>query len=79
MQRIEFHTSISENGVISLPPEIRKQLLLKSDQIVKVTVEPRQTTEMREKQYSFGKVRSLLKGIKGNIGTEILADREDRV
>ncbi len=79
MQRIEFHTSISENGMISLPPEIRKQLLLKPDQIVKVTVEPRQTTEMREKQYSFGKVRSLLEGIKGNIGTEILADREDRV
>jgi bifunctional DNA-binding transcriptional regulator/antitoxin component of YhaV-PrlF toxin-antitoxin module len=79
MQRIEFHTSVSENGVISLPPRIRKQLLLKPDQIVKITVEAQQMPEAPAKQYSFEKVRNLLKGIKGEMSTEILADREDRL
>lgn len=79
MQRIEFHANISENGVISLPPQIRKQLLLKPDQVVKVTVEAQQLTEKPVQHYSFGKVRKLLKNVKGDMSAEILADREDRI
>jgi bifunctional DNA-binding transcriptional regulator/antitoxin component of YhaV-PrlF toxin-antitoxin module len=79
MQRVEFQTRVSENGVISLPPQIRKQLLLKPDQIVKITVEAQQMPETPVKQYSFRKVRNLLKGVKGEMSAEILADREDRL
>ena len=79
MQRIEFHANISENGVISLPPQIRKQLLLKPDQVVKVTVEAQQLPEKPAQHYSFGKVRKLLKSVKGDLSAEILADREDRI
>ncbi len=79
MQRIEFHASVSENGVISLPPQIRKQLLLKPNQIVKITVEAQPSPDIPSKKYSFGKVRKLLKNVQGDMSAEIIADREDRV
>ncbi len=79
MDRIEFHTSIMENGDIELPAQIREQLMQKPNQIIKVTLEAEQQPEKPEKQYSFERVRKLLKGIKGDMSAEILADREDRI
>ena len=79
MNRIEFHTFILENGHISLPTQIMEQFLLKPRQPVKVTIETQQLAGTEAKRYSFQKVRNLLKGIKGEMSAEIIADRDDRI
>jgi len=79
MQQIEFNTNILENGYISLPPEIRKKWLLKPNQPIRVTIEIHQSPEIPAKSYSFKKVRNLLKGIKGEMSAEIIAERKDRI
>ncbi len=79
MKSIEFHASISENGSIVLPPEIRDQMLLKPDQIVKITVEMQEEPDQPVKSYSFEKVRKLLKGVGGEMSSEIVTSRKDRI
>jgi bifunctional DNA-binding transcriptional regulator/antitoxin component of YhaV-PrlF toxin-antitoxin module len=78
MQRAEFQASISEDGQISLPAQIRKRLLLKPSQVVKVIVETQDESEVSEADYSFQKVRKLLKPIEGEMSDEVLASRRDR-
>lgn len=79
MQRAEFHASVSEDGNISLPTQIQKRLLLKPSQVVKVIVETQGETEIPEAEYSFQKVRKLLKSIEGEMSDEVLASRRDRI
>ncbi len=78
MQQIEYHTTIGDNGQIPLPGEIRNHLKLKADQKIRVIIEVPDTDNC-QKYYSFEKVRRLLNGIKGNMSSEILADRKDRI
>ncbi|MFP4030023.1 MAG: hypothetical protein ACLFRG_05320 [Desulfococcaceae bacterium] len=79
MKRAEFHASVSEDGHIFLPAQIRKRLLLKPSQVVKVIVETEGETEMAEADYSFQKVRKLLRPIEGEMSEEVLASRRDRI
>lgn len=78
MQRAEYHATILNNGQIPLPGEIRNQLRLKPDQEIRVVIEIPRPEENR-KTYSFEKVRGLLSGIRGDMSSEILADRKDRI
>lgn len=76
MQKAEYHTAILDNGQIPLPGDIRNRLGLRPDQKIRVVIEVPGAEEKR-KTYSFEKVRGLLKGIRGNMASEILADRLD--
>ncbi|RLC12698.1 MAG: hypothetical protein DRI57_17430 [Deltaproteobacteria bacterium] len=78
MQRVEYHTTILNNGQLPLPGKIRSHLKLRADQKIRVIIEVPNPDEHR-KRYSFEKVRGLLDGIKGNMSSEILADRKDRI
>ena len=79
MQKIEYYTEISEKGQIFLPDDIRKRIPVKPDQKIRVILEIPHFQEDKKKAYSFEKVRKLLNGIKGDMSSEILADRTDRV
>ncbi|MGE0084501.1 MAG: hypothetical protein AB7S75_08770 [Desulfococcaceae bacterium] len=39
MQMIEYQTTLTDSGYIPFPPEIRKQLVLKPDQKIRVIIE----------------------------------------
>ncbi len=39
MQSIEYQTTITDNGQIPLPPEIKERLFLKPDQKIRVLIE----------------------------------------
>jgi len=77
--QLEYHTNIPDSGQIPLPAEIRNQLRLKPDQKIKIIIEIPQQQEERRKSYSFEKVRKLLHGIRGDMSSEILSDRKDRI
>ena len=79
MQRLEYHTNILNDGQIPIPIEIQNQLLIKPDIRIKVIIEIPQNEQLPEDQYSFKKVRQLTSGIKGNMSSDIIADREDRI
>jgi|GEM_PF-1975116 len=78
MQKAEYHATILDNGQIPLPEEIRNQLRLKPDQEIRVVIEVPRLGEKR-RPYSFERVRGLLNGIRGDMSSQILADRKDRI
>ena len=59
--------------------EIQNQLFIEPKIKIKVIIEIPQNNKLPEDQYSFNKVRQMTKCIKGNMSTEIIADREDRI
>ncbi|MCP4113242.1 MAG: hypothetical protein GY749_48225 [Desulfobacteraceae bacterium] len=77
MQKIQYQTSIQENGQILLPRDIMERYYLKPNQKIKVTIEVTEQEQTPRKSYSFHKVRRLLGGIKGNISEDIISDRDD--
>ncbi len=79
MRRIEYDASILKDGQIFLPEEIRNRYFLKPNQKVKVIIEIPASNEETKRRYSFKKVRNLLKGIHGDMSSDIIADREDRI
>ena len=79
MQKIQYQTSILENGHILLPKDIMERYFLKSDQKINVTIEVSNRKVTFRKEYSFDKVRKLLRGVKGNMSDDIIADRDDRI
>jgi len=79
MQRFEYNTKILPNGKIPLPEEIRKRALLKPSDEIKVQIEVLKQDKMSKKEYSFAKVRKLLRDIKGDMSSDIISDREYRV
>ena len=79
MQKAEYYTNILDNGQIPLPGVIRNQLRLKPDQKIRVILEIPEHRKRQGDRYSFEKVRKLLSGIRGDMSSEILSDRKERV
>lgn len=79
MQKITYQTSIQENGQIHLPEEIINKYFLKPHQKINITIEISEQEQKPVKNYSFHKVRELLRGVKGNMSEDIIADRDDRI
>jgi len=79
MQKIRYQTNISENGQIHLPKDIMDRYFLKPRQIINVTIEVSDGEQPPKQNYSFHKVRELLRHVKGNMSEDIISDRDDRV
>ncbi len=79
MPQIEYTTKISSHGNIPIPDKIKKKLLLRPNNSIKVTIEISDSQKEASGKYSFQKVRKLLSPIKDDLSKDIVADREDRV
>ena len=66
-----------QGGEVILPESIRKRLAAFSHHKIKVHIEIFENDEVPE--YSFQRVRRLLRSVEGNLSSDILKERGDRV
>lgn len=76
MEKLEYLTEIGQGGFFALPDFIRERLAPFTAHKIKVYLELVEDEEHSE--YSFRKVRKLLRPVKGNMSADILADRGER-
>ncbi len=79
MERIEYLTEILPDGHLYLPDAIRHQLIHSRNYKIMVSVEIADKEEQDIQEYSFKRVRKLLRSVQGNISEDIIADREERI
>lgn len=77
MENLEYLTEIGQGGLLALPDFIKERLAPFTAHKIKVHLELVEDEENNE--YSFRKVRKLLRPIKGNLSADILADRGERL
>ncbi len=78
MERIEYLTEILPDGHLYLPDGIKHQLSHSSNYRIRVSVEISDKEEQNVRDYSFQKVRKLMRSVQGNLSDDIISDREER-
>jgi len=82
MKNYQFYANQMTKGHIPIPPDILNKIVIKQGFRIKVVLEiiqEDQEKELPEKQYNFTYARNITSGIKNNMSSEIIADREDRI
>jgi hypothetical protein len=72
MERIEYLTEILPDGHLYLPDAIRQQLIHNRKYKIRVSVEFSDKKEQNVRDYSFQKVRKLLRSVQGNLSDDII-------